>query len=270
MNGNDFQTWSNPSDDAVVLAVARGIRSQDHTHIQTIELNYVNSASLDDPRWRGVLGLDAVYTYYPTYAEVVKEYSRKDFLPVFMVEAGYEFEQNTSAISPGTPYVLRRQEYWSVLAGAAGQFYGNHYTWQFANGWKQQLDTPGSLQMGYLAKLFDGLPWFRLVPDLGHRIVTAGFGTFASTGNVESSDYVTTAVTPDAKLAVSYLPAGGTLTVDLARFAGPVRGRWYDPTNGSYSPVSGSPFPNTKAVELAPPGRNAGGDPDWVLVLTVR
>jgi hypothetical protein len=124
--------------------------------------------------------------------------------------------------------------------------------------------------MGYLAKLFDGLPWFRLVPDQGHRLVTAGFGTFTSTGNVESSDYVTTGVTPDAKLAVSYLPAGGTLTVDMARFPGPVQGRWYDPTNGRYSPVSGSPFPNTKAVELAPPGRNAAGDPDWVLVLTAR
>ena len=41
-NGNDFQTWSNASDDAVVLAVARGIRSEDRAHIQTVQLDYLN------------------------------------------------------------------------------------------------------------------------------------------------------------------------------------------------------------------------------------
>jgi Protein of unknown function (DUF4038)/Putative collagen-binding domain of a collagenase len=269
-NGNDFQTWSNASDDAVVLAVARGIRSEDRAHIQTVQLNYLKSASLDDRRWRPLIGLDAAYTYYPTYAEVLKEYDQKDFMPVFLSEAGYEFEQNSPSISPGNPAVLRRQEYWSVLSGAAGQFYGNHYTWRFADGWKQHLDTPGSAQVGYLAKLFAGRPWFRLVPDHGHRIVTAGYGTFASPGNVESSNYVTTAATPDRTLAVSYLPVGGTIRVDMARVAGPVRARWYDPTRGVYSAVSGSPFPNSKAVDLASPGKNADGDPDWVLVLTSR
>jgi hypothetical protein len=253
-----------------VLAVARGIRSQDRAHIQTVELNYDNSASLDDRRWQPVLGLDAAYTYFPTYAEVLKEYNRKNFLPVFMVEAGYEFEQNNSNISSGVPYVLRRQAYWSVLAGATGQFYGNHYTWQFADGWKEHLDTPGSAQMGYLAKLFASRPWFRLVPDQSHKVVTAGYGTFASSGNVESSDYVTTAATPDGTLAVSYLPAGGTVTVDMSRFAGPVQAQWYDPASGAYSAVAGSPFPNSKRVALASPGKNADGDPDWVLVLTAH
>jgi Protein of unknown function (DUF4038)/Putative collagen-binding domain of a collagenase len=270
MNGNDFQTWSNAADDAVVLAVAQGIRSQEPGRIQTIELNYVNSASLDDPRWQPLVGLDAVYTYYPTYAEVLKEYNRQDFRPVFLVEAGYEFEQNSSSISTGNPYVLRRQEYWSVLAGATGQFYGNHYTWQFADGWKQHLDTPGSVQVGYLAKLFVGRPWYGLVPDQGHKIVTAGYGTFAASGNVESSNYVTTAATPRGTFAVSYLPEGGTVTVDMARFAGPVQAQWYDPAKGTYSRVPGSPFHNSKAVELSSPRNNADGDPDWVLVLTAH
>ena len=137
-NGNDFQTWRNASDDAAVLAVARGIRSEDRAHIQTVQLDYFKSASLDDRRWKPVIGLDAAYTYYATYAEVLKEYEQKDFMPVFLSEAGYESEQNSPSISPGNPGVLRRQEYWSVLSGAAGQFYGNHYTWQFTDGWKQQ------------------------------------------------------------------------------------------------------------------------------------
>ena len=40
LNGNDFQSWEDADDDALVLAVAKGIRSADATHIQTVELNY--------------------------------------------------------------------------------------------------------------------------------------------------------------------------------------------------------------------------------------
>jgi Protein of unknown function (DUF4038)/Putative collagen-binding domain of a collagenase len=270
MNGNDFQSWSDPADDAVVLAVARGIRSVVKSQLQTIELNYLVSASLDDPRWQPVVGLDAAYTYSPTYAEVLKEYNRKPFVPVFMVEAGYEFEQNISAVSYGNPATLRRQEYWSMLSGATGQFYGNHYTWQFADGWKENLDTPGSTQIGYLVKLFSGRPWYKLVPDQAHKLVSAGYGTPSSTGDVDSSDYVTTAATRDGTLAISYLPAGGTISVELARLAGPVKAQWYDPSNGTYKPVAGSPFPSSGRVDFTSPGKNAGGDTDWVLVLTAR
>jgi Protein of unknown function (DUF4038)/Putative collagen-binding domain of a collagenase len=269
-NGNDFQTWRTASDDALVLAVAKGIRSVDRAHIQTIELDYFKSGSLDDSRWRSVIGLDAAYTYYPTYAEVLQEYNRKQFLPVFMVEAGYEFEQNNSSISKGDPPVLRRQEYWSVLSGATGQFYGNHYTWGFADGWKQHLDTRGTTQVGYLAKLFAGRRWFQLIPDQAHRIVTAGYGQFTSTGNVGSSNYVTTAATRDGTLAMSYLPTGGTITVDMARLAPRVQARWYDPASGTYRVVLGSPFSKAEPVQLTTPGKNADGDPDWVLVLNAR
>src|SRR4029077_422081 len=111
--------------------------------------------SRDDPRWSTVLGLDAAYTYAPTYAEVLKEYGRKPALPVFMAEAGYEFEQNTPAISYGTPDVLRRQEYWTALSGAAGQFYGNHYIWGFAAGWHEHLDTTGTHELLLLVRLLE-------------------------------------------------------------------------------------------------------------------
>ena len=46
-----------------------------------------------------------------------------------MVEANYEFEH--IAADAGTPSILRRQEYWTLLSGAAGQLYGNRYTWPF-------------------------------------------------------------------------------------------------------------------------------------------
>src|SRR5206468_1648694 len=150
-------------------------------------------------------------------AEVLREYNRRPSLPVLLAEAGYEFEQNSAWISKGDPAILRRQEYWSILSGAAGQFYGNHYTWQFADGWKDNLDTTGSKQVGYFAKLFGGLPWYQLVPDQTHQVVTGGYGRFSATGNVGSSNYVTTAVTRDRRVAISYLPNGGTIQLHLSR-----------------------------------------------------
>lgn len=266
-NGNDFQSWQDASDDADVLAVARGIHSTDPHQLQTTELNYYASSSLDDPRWRPIIRLDGAYTYHATYAEVLHEYERKPSLPVFMQEAGYEFEQNASWISPGTPETLRRQEYWTALSGAAGQFYGNHYTWQFASGWQSHLDTTGSRQFGYLVRLLERLHWYRLVPDIHHRIVVDGYGKFDPTSNVLSSDYVTAAATRNGRLALAYLPNGETVSLNLGRFTGRVRVRWFDPTNGRFR-GSGARRPHRGLARLTAPNANSAGDHDWLLVLT--
>src|SRR5262249_44408112 len=129
MSGNDFQSWQNDSDDAVVSAVAKGILATDPNHIHTVELNYYVSGSLDDKTWRKIVSLDAVYTYRPTYAKELEEYARKSFKPTFLVEANYEFEQN-GGTDGGSTSNLRRQEYWSALSGAAGQLYGSGWTWR--------------------------------------------------------------------------------------------------------------------------------------------
>lgn len=275
MSGNDFQTWKDEKHDAVVLAVAKGIKEKDPRHLHTIELNYLVSGSLDDERWKPVIDLSSAYTYYPPYAQVQKDYNRagrasgSGGMPVFMVESDYEFEQNS------TPAILRREEYWSILAGAAGQLYGNGYTWPFKEGWKQKLDTPGAVQMAYVKALFEPRAWQDLVPDQKHEVVTDGYGTFDSSttpGNcyVMSSDYVTAGRTPDGKLVMAYLPSRRTVKVDMSKVAGPVTARWYDPSRGTYAAIEGSPLLNRDKRAFTPPGNNADGDGDWVLVLETQ
>jgi chitodextrinase len=268
MSGNDFQNWG-PTTDPYPMAVAEGIRDVDPTHLQTVELDYLSSGSLDDPAWAPLIQLNASYTYFPTYDQVLKDYNRSNFLPVFMVEANYEFEQN-AAPPGGTPQQLRRQEYWTMLSGATGQLYGNHYTWQFVcsnrddsgncvAGWKDYLDTPGQKEFGYVKQLFESRRWYDLVPDQSHAVVTDGLGTYGT------DDYVTAARTPDGKLAIAYMPSSRTITVDLGTFSGPVSARWYDPTTGTFSEAT--PFPNVGSQQFTTPGANAAGDDDWVLVL---
>ena len=132
-----------PADNAVVLAVARGHQSK-RSRVTSTQSSSTSpaSGSRDDPRWTPIIGLDAAYTYFPTYAQVLKEYNRPDFIPTFMVEANYEFEHDYKG-----PETLRRQEYWTLLSGAAGQLYGNKFTWQFIDDWKNHLDTTGVAEL---------------------------------------------------------------------------------------------------------------------------
>jgi hypothetical protein len=106
------------------------------------------------------------------------------------------------------------------------------------------------------------------VPDQNHTLVTAGYGTYSTSGNVSANDYATAARTPDGTLAMAYLPTLRTVTVNLAQMAGPVTAQWFDPTNGAYTTPSGSPFTNSGSRQFTPPGNNHDGDGDWVLVLT--
>ena len=186
-----------------------------------------------------------------------------------MIEADYEFEHES------TPAVLRRQEYWSILSGAAGQLYGNGYTWPFKAGWKEKLDTPGAIQMAFVQALFLPRPWHRLVPDQKHTVVIAGYGTFDGTttpGNIYgmTSDYMTAARTPDGTLVMAYLPSLRTVTVDMTQLSGPATAHWYDPSRGTYKLIHGSPLANKDKHVFTPPGNNGDGDGDWILVFETK
>jgi len=265
MSGNDFQSWRTPGDDAVVRAVAQGIQDTDTNHLQTTELDYLVSSSLDDANWDSILGLNGTYTYYPTYARLRQDYGRTNFLPNFLVEANYEFENLQGPVT--TAPILRKQEYWTMTSGACGQMYGNHYTWPFSGGWQSQLDTPGAIQIGFLKSFFEARAWYNLVPDTNHVVVTAGYGTYADTGHVADNDYLTDARTPDGSLVVIYTPIIRQFTVDMSQLGGPAAAHWFDPASGIYYPITGSPFTNVGTLNFTPPTNNADGDGGWVLVL---
>ncbi|GAA3439999.1 DUF4038 domain-containing protein [Kutzneria kofuensis] len=257
-NGCDLQTWQDPDDTALVQAVARGVKATDPRHLQTVELNYMTSGSLDDPTWRPYIQLDAAYTYYPTYAQVLKEYNRENPLPVYMTEANYEDEHEYTG-----PKTLRRQEYWTMTSGATGQLYGSGWTWQFKPGWQDHVDTTGTREFRLMTDLFRSSRWYDLVPDQDHSLLTAGYGTFNPWGSVNDNDYATAARTADGRLAVVYMPTSRTITVDMSKMQPGAIAFWYDPTDGSYRLAN--PPVGRGEVQFTPPGRNHGGEDDWVL-----
>ena len=76
-------------------------------------------------------------------------------------------------------------------------------------------------------------------------------------------------MTSAGDLAMVYMPTMRPITVNLAALKGSVRARWFDPTNGAYQDISGSPFAGSGSHEFTPPGKDHDGDGDWVLVLDV-
>ena len=273
LNGNDFNTWRDSTDDALVQAVAKGIRSADPGHLQTVELNVFNSSSFDDPTWIPLSDLNSTYAYSPTYMQMLHSYNQTPVAPTYLAEAHYDLENVGRPPDFGTPAVLRREEYWTMLTGGTGQFYGNAWTWSFKAGWQSHLDTTGTAQIKLWKEFFAALPWQDLVPDQDHQILTAGFGTYGTLQTrVSDSDYATAAATADGSVVVVYMPTARKITVDMGTLRGSTRARWFDPTIGAYQNVPGSPFAASGRHEFTPPGKNHDGDndSDWVLLLEAQ
>jgi Protein of unknown function (DUF4038)/Putative collagen-binding domain of a collagenase len=158
---------------------------------------------------------------------------------------------------------MRKQAYWAVLSGAAGHAYGadGMYGWADPQ-WRMSLQTAmnraSAAQMKHVSDLFTVRAWYRLVPDLGGAVMTVGAGA--------GVDYAATARASDGSLVIAYIPTVRMVTIDMNQLSGPVTARWFDPTNGKYTAISGG-LPNSGSRSFTTPGKNAIGHSDWVLVL---
>ncbi len=249
--------------------LARAIQQEAPHHLHTAHLSHESSSAdfFNPSPW---LDVNMAYTYDAAYLQVAKEYQRSDPVrPVILGETGYENEPNAIELLPDAkkgdlwnPYRIRRNAWWAILSGACGYCAGTRL-WRFEPNWRDVLRVESSRQAPLIRKLLEPRPWWRLVPDTKHELVTGGYGQW------KQADYVTAARAEDGKLAVAYLPNGGTIQVAMNRFAGRVVGAWFDPANGQQKPVEDSPFINEGSRGFTPPGRNAAGDNDWTLVLEI-
>ena len=91
------------------------------------------------------------------------------------------------------------------------------------------MHYPGAYQMSHFIRLFEELPWWKLIPDIKHQAVVAGYGEWSK------PDYVTTAVSSDKKIMVSYIPQLTSVIVDFGYLIGDkFKIRFYDPETGAY------------------------------------
>ena len=236
-------------------ALAEAIHEHDPQHLMTFHGREHSSATLyHHASW---LGLNLTYNYRETYVQSHEDYRRTPVKPTFLGESGYEREANDHRY--GTPQRMRRQAYWTLLAGSCGHVYGTAF-WHLRPGWRDSLDWTGARQMKYVRDFFESLPWHQLVPEFEKQLILAGQGEYGS-----KEDYVTAAATADRKTTVLYMPIARRVRLNLALFPAPVRARWFDPTTGAYIEMGRESLPNRGDRWLTPPPRDC--DSDWVLLL---
>lgn len=267
ITGNDFGTYATATNNQVIHAIALGIQSADTNHLQTVQMDNAIASDYHNTLWRDVLTLNGAYSYYWIAYDFILQAWNTNTMPAIFLEGPYEGE-TWSTSTGGTPNNLRRTEYWSLLNGSlSGFMWGNHYIWGPITGWQSHLNTTGTTNLGYFSNFFGTRQWYTLVPDQTHKYVTAGYGT-KTNGTVfnEDSDYAVSAINANGTLGVAYTPVAHTLTVTMTNFVSYVTNRWFDPSAGTFTAISGSPFANTVTTNLATPGNNAAGEGDWVLL----
>jgi hypothetical protein len=198
--------------------------------------------------------------------------------------------KGTAGIDRFDDYDARQAAYWSLLAGACGHTYGNNNVWQMykpstkpgppattnagdgaarpdgalfgspggligANiPWYDALDHPGALQMRYVRRLFESLPFTKLVPD--QRIILNG----PTSGGAK----IRAARASDNSFAIVYTPRGESFTLDKSIVKGErQREFWYDPRYGvSYVFKEQDGW---GIQTFVPPTSGRGND--WILVI---
>ena len=155
------------------------------------------------------------------YPMVTKDYHLSPTKPVVMAEGAYE--GGTEYGFDVTPLWVRRQAYYSYLAGASHS-YGHNDSWRVLPTWKQALDAPGAAQLGLLKKIFLARnEWWELVPDQS---------LFAAGGHTEGTVLNLAARHKDGRWAMAYLADPASFSVRLDKLAGPVDACWIDPRTG--------------------------------------
>ncbi len=280
MSGNDMAGFNQVNK---FVDIAVGIKSAGAAQPQTAELDWpALPSTVDDPNWvpaNAPMSVNVSYSYNPTYAIMLSDYDRNLHQPSIFIEGNYEGENLEAGSHVTNAHDCRTQAYWSDLSAAAGWFYGNH--WEVFgldnNTWSANLNNDqGAPQMAYVKSLFEARKWWLLVPDESHVVMTSGLGSCMASSapqgrsnpNAQDNTCATAARTPDGTLVIAYMPSARSITVDMSKLATAATARWYDPTTGAFTTVTGSPLAPSGVRTFTPPANNhADGYNDWVLVL---
>lgn len=223
--------------------------------------------------WNAVPGFNVNSIYIPTAntgdGMAATAYAKPGPLPFATLEDRYE-DYLSMAV-----YKVRQSFYSSWLSGASGHFTSHYQFWSFgdatgsdglgaAHALATWSNTVGTRHRSIAFALLKSVDWWKLVPKTGTELVTSSLGT------TETDGRVCAALANDRSFGVVWKNDTNSVTVNMAAFSkSSVTAQWFDPTSGLYfTPTEGLTFSNSGTQAFAHRGNNAGGDIDWLLVLS--
>ena len=150
----------------IVRQLAAGIQEGDRgRHLVSIhpDPSPASSSFMHGEPWLGFNSIQVWNQIRSIYPMTLADYERTPSRPVTMLEGAYEAGEEYGY--PITPLLVRRQAYYTCLAGGF-HGYGHNDAWRVKPRWREALDDPGAQQMTILKNALTGLPdWWTLVPD---------------------------------------------------------------------------------------------------------
>ena len=252
-----------------------GLKSvKNQQSIQYTAESHSGENAADNKQFGHEMTLNGVYTWdlkVPVPYLGRKGYAHEPPMPAFLLEEPYDEEgPDGNNYNPNATQPVRRFQWWGWLSTIGGYISGNGYVWPFIDPvWQQHLETQGAKDMMRLNQFIKSVEWWKLVP--------AGLNgmknIIVDTHNIDTSaSYVLAAAARDGSFLVTYIPPAhqGKIKVDLSVLNKPGFAYWFDPTDGRYIPVEKSSISNIGIREFIKPGKNYGGERDWVLLINTR
>jgi hypothetical protein len=160
-------------------------------------------------------------------------------------------------------YDVRVAGYMSIMAGACGHTYGHNSIWQMwtpkydANiavlcTWKEALDYPGGIQIGYMRKFFESFYWQNGVPAQELFIMHWS----------EANQYNMAFADKENTFIALYSSYGHEMTVYTKKLnANSINVRWFDPVKGTF--IKEETLAKPSELKLTPPAKER----DWAVII---
>jgi len=189
--------------------------------------------------------------WFQIYPMVTSDALLQPAKPVVMAEGAYENGPEYPT-GPITPLIVRRQAWWTVMAGGS-HTYGQNQMWRMEPGWESTFETPGALHVALMKKILMGLEWWDLVPDQG--ILASGVGSERSLNTAMRS------IKGDRALVYFSSQCGAFVNVSRIPTQG-AKATWINPTDGTRRDAgtyltgnrNGKAFPDNRVEHFATPG----------------
>lgn len=215
----------------VIRELAAGLQEgDDGRHLIAVhpDPSPASSSFLAPTEVEGWLAFHSIQTWADTHLivpMVTHDYRLEPTKPVVMAEGAYEAgEEYGFEVSP---LWVRRQAYWTVLAGGHHS-YGHNDLWRLPPHWRKALNAPGAAQMTVLRDVVTARrEWWNLTPS--PALVAESPRPDAPARNATVA-----ARAGSGDWALVYLGDGGTVSVDVSRIGSGsgLGATWIDPVTG--------------------------------------
>jgi len=227
----------------VVRALAEGLVEGDGgAHWITVhpDPSPQSSSFLHGEPWLAFNMLQTCVDMEQIYAMTAADYALTPVKPAVMAEGGYEGVEFDRPIAPRD---IRRQAYWTYLAGGH-HVYGHNDNWQAPAKWREWINAPGSSHLEVYRRIITGLKeWWSIMPN--QSIIAQGVGT--------GMELNAAGLSAAADWALVYLSGRHTVSVRMDRIKSSERvaATWIDPRTGEREPIG--TFGYSEVVDLATP-----------------